>query len=46
MLCHSLTCGTTLAVIFLVSYRFLFFVSSSNVSKGYWIFTVRRQFLC
>ncbi|MDQ1151937.1 hypothetical protein J2X77_001849 [Sphingobacterium sp. 2149] len=31
---------------FYVSYRFLFFVSSSNVFKDYWIFTVRRQFLC
>jgi hypothetical protein len=33
MLCRSLTCGTTLPVIFLVSDRFLFFVSSSNVLK-------------
>jgi len=31
---------------FYVSYRFLFFVSSSNVFNDYWIFTVRRQFLC
>jgi hypothetical protein len=31
---------------FYVSYRFLFFVTSSNVFKDYWIFTVRRQFLC
>ncbi|GEM_PF-2030990 len=31
---------------FYVSYRFLFFVSSSNVFEDYWIFTVRRQFLC
>ncbi len=31
---------------FYVSYRFLFFVSSSNVFNNYWIFTVRRQFLC
>jgi len=29
-----------------VSYRYLFFVSSSNVFEDYWIFTVRRQFLC
>jgi len=27
---------------FYVSYRFLFYVSSSNVFEDYWIFTVRR----
>jgi len=31
---------------FYVSYRFLFFVSSSNVFEDNWIFTVLRQFLC